>query len=91
MEGSEIELEIEHIKERNKKVELNKKWETSWMRRICICVLTYLVVVLYSYLISKTTNIFLSSVVPVIGFLLSTMSLTAVRKIWEKVVLKDKK
>lgn len=91
MENNEIELEIEHIKNRNKKVELNKKWETSWVRRICICVLTYLVVVLYSYLISKTTNIFLSSVVPVIGFMLSTMSLTAVRKIWEKFILKDKK
>lgn len=29
-------------------------------------------------------NIFLSSLVPVIGFTLSTLSLRLVRKIWEK-------
>lgn len=84
MENEELKQEIEKIKERNHKVETDKKWETSWTRRICIGVLTYLVVVAYSYLISKSTNIFLSSVVPVIGFLLSTLSLKAVRKIWEK-------
>ena len=84
MEIEELEVEVNKIKDRNHKVETDKKWETSWTRRICIGVLTYIVVVAYSYLISKSTNIFLSSVVPVIGFLLSTLSLKAVRKIWEK-------
>ncbi len=84
MENEELELEVKKIQERNKKVETDKKWETSWTRRICIAVLTYFVVVLYSFLISRTTNIFLSSVVPVIGFLLSTLSLKLVRSIWEK-------
>ncbi len=83
MEQEEIEFEIKKIQERNKKVETDKRWETSWTRRICIAVLTYFVVILYSFLISRTTNIFLSSVVPVIGFLLSTLSLKLVRKIWE--------
>ena len=80
----ELEKEIKAIKERNKRVETDKAWETSWTRRICICVLTYLVVVCYSWLISKVSNIWLSSLVPVIGFTLSTLSLTIVRKIWEK-------
>ena len=84
MEIEELEVEVNKIKDRHHKVETDKKWETSWTRRICIGVLTYIVVVAYSYLISKSTNIFLSSVVPVIGFLLSTLSLKAVRKIWEK-------
>ena len=84
MEIEELEVEVNKIKDRNHKVETDKKWETSWTRRICIGILTYIVVVAYSYLISKSTNIFLSSVVPVIGFLLSTLSLKAVRKIWEK-------
>lgn len=84
MEIEELEVEVNKIKDRNHKVETDKKWETSWTRRICIGILTYIVVVAYSYLISKATNIFLSSVVPVIGFLLSTLSLKAVRKIWEK-------
>lgn len=79
----ELREEIEQIKERNKKVEKDKAWETSWTRKICIMVLTYIVVVLYSFSISKISNIWLSSLVPVIGFTLSTLSINVVRKIWE--------
>lgn len=78
-----VEKEIKDIKERNKRVEKDKAWETSWTRRICIMLLTYIVVIFYSYLIRKTNNIFLSSLVPVIGFTLSTLSLKLVRKTWE--------
>ena len=78
-----IEKEINDIKERNRKVELNKAWETSWTRKICIMILTYVVVVIYSFSISKISNVFLSSLVPVIGFTLSTLSLNVIRNIWE--------
>ena len=84
MENKEIENEIQKIKLRNQKVELDKAWETSFTRRICICVLTYIVVIIYSYIVRNYDNIFLSSLVPVIGFTLSTVSLKYVRKIWEK-------
>lgn len=47
-------------------------------------ILTYIVVIIYSYVIKKFDNIFLSSLVPVIGFTLSTLSLGLVRNIWEK-------
>ena len=70
-----LEEEINKIKERNKRVELDKKWETSATRKTCIAILTYIVVVIYSYSISKIANVFLSSIVPVIGFGLSTLSL----------------
>ena len=80
----ELEKEIELIKERNHRVEKDKAWETSWIRRICIAVLTYLVVVCYNYGITKLDNVFLSSLVPVMGFLLSTLSLKLIRNIWEK-------
>ena len=80
----ELEERIEKIEERNKKVEMDKAWETSWTRRLCICVLTYLIVLLYSYIISKGNSIFLSSLVPVIGFTLSTLSLGYIRKIWQR-------
>jgi hypothetical protein len=80
----ELKEEIEQIKQRNKRVEKVKAWETSWTRRICIMILTYIVVVLYSFSIAKISNIWLSSLVPVIGFTLSTLSLNVVRKIWEK-------
>ena len=83
MEIKEIEQEINQIKERNKRVELDKKWETSWTRKICIMILTYIVIVIYSYIVRNYDNIFLSSLVPVIGFSLSTLSLKYIRKIWE--------
>ena len=79
-----LEEEINKIKERNKRVELDKKWETSTTRKIFIGLLTYIIVVIYSYSISKITNIYLSSLVPVIGFGLSTLSLKGIRKMWEK-------
>ena len=83
MDSKKIENEIKRIKERNARVELDKEWETSWTRKLCICVLTYVVVVFYSFVIQAGSNIFLSSLVPVIGFTLSTLSLGFVRKIWE--------
>lgn len=83
MENKYLEKEIEQIKQRNQRVELDKKWETSGTRKVCICVLTYIVVIIYSYLTNKINNIFLSSLVPVIGFTLSTISLNFIRKIWE--------
>ena len=79
-----VQEEIKKIQDRNKRVELDKKWETSWTRKICIMILTYIVVIIYSYLIRHYDNIFLSSLVPVIGFTLSTLSLKLVRNIWEK-------
>ena len=83
MELKELEEEIERINQRNKRVELDKKWETSWTRRICIYILTYIVVIVYSYIVRNHANIFLSSLVPVIGFTLSTLSLKFIRKIWQ--------
>lgn len=79
-----IEEEIKKIKERNQRVELDKSWETSITRKICIMILTYIVVILYSYIIRKTNSILLSSLVPVIGYTLSTLSLKYIRKIWER-------
>ena len=90
MELKDLEKEIEHIKQRNKRVELDKKWETSWTRKLCICILTYIVVVIYSYMVRNYDNIFLSSLVPVIGFTLSTLSLRYIRKIWEKNTKNDR-
>lgn len=75
-----LEERINKIEERNKKVELNKSLETSQTRRICIMILTHIVVIFYSYLNTKINNIFLSFLVPVIGFILSTALLNIIRK-----------
>ena len=82
----ELRKELEEIKLRNKRVELDKRWETSIVRKICICILTYIIVLIYSNMVNKSNNIFLSSLVPVIGFFLSTLSLKLIRKVWEKCI-----
>ena len=84
MTNIEIEKEIEKIKQRNKKVELDKSWETSLTRKVCIMILTYIVVLIYSYITKNISNIFISSLIPVIGFFLSTLSLKLIRNLWEK-------
>ena len=84
----DLEKRVDLIEARNKRVELDKKWETSFTRRISICILTYIVVLLFSYLINTGNNIFLSSLVPVIGFTLSTLSMGIIRKIWFNVINK---
>lgn len=88
MKEKELQKEIETIKKRNKTVELNKKWETSFTRKVCIATLTYIVVLTYTFLTNTISNMFLTSLVPVIGFLLSTMSLNLIRKVWEKKINK---
>ncbi len=84
-----IEERVKNIEDRNKRVEKDKAWETSNTRKICIMVLTYIVVISYSYLIREYNYILLSSLVPVIGFTLSTVSLKFIRKIWESKVYKE--
>lgn len=84
-----IEERVKNIEDRNKRVEKDKAWETSNTRKICIMVLTYIVVISYSYLIREYNYILLSSLVPVIGFTLSTVSLKFIRKIWERKVYKE--
>lgn len=84
----ELDKRVNKIEQRNCKVELDKAWETSWTRKICIAILTYIVVVIYSFLVKEFNEVWLTSIVPVIGFLLSTLSLNIVRGVWEKRVRK---
>ncbi len=37
----ELEKEIENIKERNRRVEADKQWESSYTRRILLVIFTY--------------------------------------------------
>jgi len=86
----DMEKELEEIKERNKRVELDKRWETSITRKITICILTYIVVIIFTIFINKEGNMFLNSLIPVIGFFLSTQSLQIIKKIWIKYINKNK-
>jgi hypothetical protein len=77
----DIETRIKNIEERNKRVEGDKAWETSTLRKILIIVLTYIFAVLYLK-IADTTNPFFGAVVPCVGFFLSTQTLNIIKKNW---------
>ena len=78
-----FEREIKKIQERNKKVELDKAWETSKTRKISIAVLTYLVMVLVMYSLDMV-NPFIGAIIPTLGFTLSTFSLDFIKEFWKK-------
>ncbi len=77
----ELEKRIKDIENRNKRVEGDKAWETSTLRKALIIVLTYIFALLYLR-IADTTNPFLGAVVPTVGFLLSTQTLDLIKKKW---------
>ena len=78
-----LEIEIAEIKERNARVEQDKAWETSYFRKIIISVLTYMVIVLF-FFFAGFSSPFVNAIVPTIGFLLSTLSISFIKKIWLK-------
>lgn len=87
-EIEELKKEIALIKERNKRVEKDKIWETSYTRRILLVIFTYLAIGLYLQAI-KINYAWLNAIVPAVGFLLSTLTLPFFKKIWLKYKFKD--
>jgi len=78
-----VEEEIKKIQVRNKKVELDKAWETSKTRKISIAVLTYFVMVLVMYSLDMASP-FIGAIIPTLGFTLSTFSLDFIKEFWKK-------
>jgi hypothetical protein len=78
-----IEQRIEAIEKRNRSVELDKRWETSWCRRLLIVAFTYIFLGSYMWII-RVSQPMLNAVIPTVGFTLSTLSLPFFRKIWER-------
>ena len=76
-----LEKRITEIESRNKKVELDKAWETSWERRIIIAVLTYLVIVLF-FIVNNFPHPWKNALVPTLGFLFSTLTLNLFKQLW---------
>ena len=74
---------VEKIETRNKKVESDKAWETSWLRRILLVLFTYLSIGFYLNAI-QVSNPWLNAIVPAIGFLLSTLTLPFFKSLWVK-------
>jgi hypothetical protein len=79
----EIKKDIAEIKERNARVEKDKAWEMSWARKFLVSFLTYIVIVLF-FFFAKLPKPFLNAIVPTLGFLLSTLSISYFKRIWIK-------
>jgi hypothetical protein len=78
---SDIIRRLEQLEARNKRVEADKAWETSLVRRLGIMILTYLVVVCYLRFVVHIDP-WINALVPVIGFFLSTLTLSLLKKYW---------
>lgn len=83
MELKNLEERVEKIEERNKRVEFDKAWETSFSRRILLMIFTYVAIGLYLRAIG-VSNPWLNAIVPSIGFLLSTLTLPFFKNLWIK-------
>lgn len=79
----ELTKRVEAIEKRNKAVELDKAWETSIYRKVSIAGITYVFITLIFFII-KVDRPFVNALVPTTGFILSTLSLSALKNIWLK-------
>lgn len=82
-----LEERVTKIEKRNRLVEENKAWETSWTRRLLLIIFTYLAIALYLKFIIGI-NPWINAVIPSLGFLLSTLTLPWFKKIWTKYLYK---
>ena len=78
-----LEQRLNAIEERNKKVEADKAWETSWTRRVLLVVFTYLAIGVYLRVIAVPRS-WVNAIVPAVGFMLSTLTMPFFKKMWLK-------
>ncbi|MDP3998449.1 MAG: hypothetical protein Q8P89_02440 [bacterium] len=83
----DLEKRVAKIEERNRKVELDKDWETSFARRFLLMLFTYLTVGFYLQAINVSSP-WLNAIVPSIAFMLSTLTLPFFKNLWQKFILR---
>jgi len=76
-----LEERVAKIEARNRAVEADKAWEISWMRKILIALLTYIIVGIFLQYI-HVQDPWISALVPVIGFVLSTATMNFFKGLW---------
>lgn len=80
---AQLQKELENIKQRNQRVEIDKAWETSKFRIGIISLITYLTASIFLYIIN-VENFYYAALIPTLGFMISTLSLPAIKKIWQQ-------
>ena len=84
-----LEQRVQKIEERNKVVEADKEWETSWTRRILLTLFTYLAIGIYLWVI-EISQPWLNAIVPAVAFMISTLTMPWFKKVWLRYVRRRK-
>ncbi|HET7673074.1 MAG TPA: hypothetical protein VFK11_00995 [Candidatus Saccharimonadales bacterium] len=79
----DLEKRVKAIETRNKRVELDKAWETSSFRRILIVALTYLVIAVFMWA-AHIDRPLVNALIPAAGFGLSTLTISFMKEWWIK-------
>ena len=79
--------DIEYIQSRNSRVEADKAWETSWVRKLSIAAITYIFLLFYLPVLGLQKS-YLHATVPVCGYLLSTLTLPLIKRMWLRKIYK---
>lgn len=79
----DLEQRLQIIEDRNKKVETNKAWETSWFRRLLLIIFTYLAIGIYLWVI-EIDRPWINAIVPAFAFMISTLTMPFFKKLWLK-------
>jgi len=72
---------LDGIKARNRRVEADKAWETSWTRRGALATATYFIV-LYFLLLVGAPNPYLNALIPAGAFLVQQTTLPWLKRMW---------
>lgn len=79
----ELDSRLKIIELRNRRVTIDKEWETSIARRCLILFLTYFLIGSYMTIIGVARP-WLNAVIPSVGYLLSTVTLHFFKNLWIK-------
>lgn len=82
-----LEDSVSNIFARNKKVEIDKAWEVSWARKIIIILISY-VAIGCTLAFFGFSRAWISAIIPVLAFILSTLSLVFLKSLWLKYLYK---
>jgi len=86
---SDLETRLAAIELRNQRVETDKAWEISWVRRGAIAGITYICAVILLNILGHE-GAWKHAFVPVMGYVISTFSLPEIKKLWIERRLKRK-
>ena len=78
-----LDKRVANVETRNKVVETDKLWETSWTRRFLLAAFTYLAISCY-LLVVGVPRPWLNGIVPAAAFMISTFTMPFFKKIWQR-------